>query len=146
MITGFESSDILLAIYYIVKAVNDGRPILVNEYTRIVQDKGNMRAKILLKKVFMQKDSVWRGLGVIKNSGLFVRAEYSVFDAQKIYSLKNEVKDTHVSQGCLCADVLKGKIAPTQCPFFGKACTPLAPKGPCMVSREGTCRSYYEYK
>jgi len=145
VITGFESSDILLAIYSIVKAVNSGRHILENEYTRIVQEKGNTRAKALLKKVFAQKDSVWRGLGVIKNSGLFVRAGYSEFDAQKRYSLKNEVKDTHASQGCLCADVLKGKIAPTQCPFFGKACTPQAPSGPCMVSREGTCRSYYEY-
>jgi hydrogenase expression/formation protein HypD len=149
VITGFESSDILLAIYYIVKAVNDGRPILVNEYTRIVQDKGNMRAKILLKKVFVQKDSVWRGLGVVRNSGLFVRSGYSDFDAQNRYKLKNEAKSAgsaHASHGCKCADVLKGKIAPTQCPSFGKACTPLAPKGPCMVSREGTCRSYYEYK
>ncbi|MFH0940984.1 MAG: hydrogenase formation protein HypD [Candidatus Omnitrophota bacterium] len=146
VITGFESSDILLAIYIIVKAVNCGRPILENEYARIVQVKGNMRAKALLKKAFVQKDSVWRGLGIIKNSGLFVRSGYSDFDAQKRYKLKNEVQNTHASYGCLCADVLKGKIAPTQCPFFGKSCTPLAPKGPCMVSREGTCRSYYEYK
>ncbi|OIO36736.1 MAG: hydrogenase formation protein HypD [Candidatus Omnitrophica bacterium CG1_02_44_16] len=149
VITGFESSDILFAIYRIVKAVNDRRPILENEYTRIVRNKGNTRAKALLKKAFIQKDSLWRGLGVIKNSGLFVRSVYSEFDAQKKYNLKNEVKNTRAlraARGCLCADVLKGKIAPTQCPFFGKSCTPLAPKGPCMVSREGTCRSYFEYQ
>ncbi|HSL92410.1 MAG TPA: hypothetical protein VK863_07155, partial [Candidatus Limnocylindrales bacterium] len=46
---------------------------------------------------------------------------------------------------CRCGDVLKGKIAPLQCPLFGKACTPEEPYGPCMVSSEGTCAAYFRY-
>jgi len=34
---------------------------------------------------------------------------------------------------------------PYDCAFFGKACTPENPIGPCMVSSEGTCAAYYKY-
>ena len=38
-----------------------------------------------------------------------------------------------------------GIVTPRQCPLFGKACTPLEPVGPCMVSTEGSCAAYYKY-
>lgn len=145
VITGFEPLDILLAIYRIVKAVNIHKPVLENEYSRIVDSQGNARAKKILAQCFDQKDSVWRGLGVISDSGLFLKASYKDFDAEKKFSLKKERTDAAVKRGCRCADVLKGKIAPNECRFFAKSCTPREPMGPCMVSREGTCRSYFEY-
>jgi hydrogenase expression/formation protein HypD len=48
-------------------------------------------------------------------------------------------------EGCLCGEVLKGKINPTECGLFGKTCTEQNPIGPCMVSSEGTCSAYYKY-
>ena len=145
VITGFEALDILLSIYKIVRAVNEKKPILENEYTRIVAKEGNSKAKALLKEVFEKKDGFWRGLGVIKDSELAIRYKFRAQDASVKFSLKKEQMGRGKSVACRCADVLKGKIAPAQCQFFGKACTPQAPQGPCMVSREGTCRSYYEY-
>ena len=56
-----------------------------------------------------------------------------------------EVEPTIEPKGCRCGDVLRGVITPKQCPLFGKACTPLEPVGPCMVSTEGSCAAYYKY-
>ena len=47
--------------------------------------------------------------------------------------------------GCRCGDVLKGRMAPPDCPLFGKKCTPATPVGPCMVSTEGSCAAYFKY-
>jgi hydrogenase expression/formation protein HypD len=146
VIAGFEPVDILLAVLKIVRAVNAGTPILENEYTRIVNNDGNRLAKKLLNKVFVHADSVWRGLGIIRGSGLRIRRTFGSFDAQKKFGLDEERPDESLTGACRCAEVLKGKMTPKQCPFFAKRCTPLSPKGPCMVSREGTCRSYFEYK
>jgi hydrogenase expression/formation protein HypD len=145
-VAGFEPLDILLSVFKIVKAVNAGTPLLENEYARIVKEKGNERAKELLKRVFEPRDSVWRGLGILKKSGLFLRRSYIDFDAQKKFGLQDESRDQGLTRGCRCADVLKGKIMPSACPLFAKGCTPEAPQGPCMVSREGTCRSAYEVR
>ena len=51
----------------------------------------------------------------------------------------------HANPGCRCGTVLQGKCAPSDCPLFGKVCTPLHPVGACMVSREGACSAYYLY-
>lgn len=144
-IAGFEPLDILVAVHQIVEAVNKKEVVLDNEYTRIVSHKGNLRARSLLNKVFTEAESLWRGLGVIPKSGLFLRKKYQRFDASWKFSLPVEKEVRHLT-GCLCADVLKGKITPEKCRFFGKTCQPLSPLGPCMVSREGTCRSYFEYR
>lgn len=146
VISGFEPVDILLSIYKIIKAVNEKKAILENEYERIVSKNGNNKAKALLKEVFEKKDGAWRGLGIIEKSELALRPALKTFDAVKKFGLKKEKADTKVKSGCRCADVLKGLIVPTACPFFAKACTPQSPLGPCMVSREGTCRSFFEYR
>lgn len=146
VIAGFEALDILLAVYEIIKAVNAGQSILKNEYTRIVSTNGNVKAQKLLKRVFEEEDAFWRGLGLIKKTGLGIAPAFEAWDAQKKFCLKKETGALNFSGGCKCADVLKGLIKPNECPFFGKACNPESPKGPCMVSREGTCRSYFEYR
>ncbi len=145
VIAGFEPVDILLAILKIIRAANSGKSLLGNEYTRIVTRGGNKQAQKLFRRVFIQKDSLWRGLGVIPDTGLNIKRIFRSYDAKIKFGLSDERLDKSSGRGCLCADVLKGKITPKQCPFFAKQCTPLSPKGPCMVSREGTCRSYFEY-
>jgi hydrogenase expression/formation protein HypD len=47
--------------------------------------------------------------------------------------------------GCLCGKVITGAATPHECRLFGKACTPINPIGPCMVSSEGTCQAYFKY-
>jgi hydrogenase expression/formation protein HypD len=39
--------------------------------------------------------------------------------------------------------VLRGVCVPSDCGHFGKACSPEAPLGPCMVSSEGACAAWY---
>ena len=146
VVTGFEPLDILLAIYTILQAIHLKNPILENEYKRIVRENGNQKAQILLNQVFEKHDSVWRGLGIIRNSGLALRKHFKEFDSLKRFCLKKETAGRNPKRSCLCAEVLKGKISPTQCSLFGKSCIPQSPKGPCMVSAEGTCRSFYEYQ
>ena len=41
--------------------------------------------------------------------------------------------------------VLRGIVAPSECPLFRKVCTPENPVGPCMVSSEGSCAAYFRY-
>jgi hydrogenase expression/formation protein HypD len=146
VICGFEPLDILCAIYKIIIAVNKKAAVVENAYGRVVRKEGNLRAKRLLRDVFVQKDSLWRGLGVIPGSGYFLRPAYSALDAQRVYGLKEALAKKMGRDGCVCADVLKGKKIPAACVHFGKRCTPSSPLGPCMVSREGTCRSFYDYK
>ena len=52
---------------------------------------------------------------------------------------------TQDPKGCRCGDVLRGIMAPNECPLFRKVCTPENPVGPCMVSSEGSCAAYHRY-
>jgi hydrogenase expression/formation protein HypD len=40
---------------------------------------------------------------------------------------------------------MKGLKKPSQCPHFGKKCTPENPLGAPMVSSEGACAAYYHF-
>ncbi|MFZ3264273.1 MAG: hypothetical protein WA172_09755, partial [Terriglobales bacterium] len=42
--------------------------------------------------------------------------------------------------------VLQGLKKPIDCPAFGKRCTPMNPLGAPMVSSEGACAAYYNYR
>lgn len=146
VVSGFEALDILVSLYALVKAINGGFFILENEYSRIVRQDGNLRARTLLSKVFQKEDAVWRGLGVIPSSGLSLRKRFRAWDAAVRFSLAKDSRVDPNAGGCRCADVLTGKIKPSACPLFRKKCRPEAPLGACMVSREGTCRTYYDYR
>ncbi len=37
------------------------------------------------------------------------------------------VEPTREHAGCLCGEILKGKVAPFDCPLFATACTPESP-------------------
>lgn len=100
-------------------------------------------ARQLVEQVFEPCDTTWRGLGPIAASGLSIRPEFSRFDAGARYDVP--VEPTVEPRGCRCGDVLRGAIAPSDCPLFGHACTPGHPVGPCMVSSEGSCAAHYRY-
>lgn len=143
VITGFEPVDILEGISMILDQMLKGSFSVENQYTRAVKPQGNTRAMELMNEVFTGADAGWRGLGVIPQSGLVLRPRYSSFDALARFEMPEA--DETCTQGCLCGRILRGISTPDECPLFRDACTPQNPVGPCMVSREGTCASYYKY-
>jgi len=144
VVGGFEPLDILQSILMLVKQIKAQKPRVEVQYSRVVKPDGNPRAREVVYSVFESSDSEWRGIGVIPNSGLKIRPDFSDWDAEVRFPV--EVEPTREPKGCLCGQVLQGKTKPDSCPHFGKCCTPGDPLGPCMVSSEGTCAAYFKYK
>ena len=139
VVAGFEPLDVLFAVYMILKQLRESKPRLENEYVRAVQWEGNTKAQKLLSDVFDVNDGKWRGLGTIPASKLTLKEQYATYDSLLKYNVK--VAEGIDSQpGCRCHLVVIGKIKPSECPLFMRACTPQNPVGACMVSMEGTCR------
>lgn len=143
VVTGFEALDILEAIVMLLRQRAEGRSEIEIQYKRIVKAEGNPHAIRVVERVFEPVDASWRGLGLIRQSGLAIREQYGAWDAVRKFALP--VFQSPETPGCRCGDVLKGVINPTQCPMFGKRCTPMKPVGPCMVSTEGSCAAYHRY-
>ena len=143
VITGFEPADILKGIGILAKNIKNKNYSVEIEYKRAVRKKGNEKARRLLDTVFKPCDAEWRGLGVIKRSGLKLKEEYKAFDGKKEFNVKITRSDT--AKGCICGEVLMGAKKPADCKLFGKRCAPKSPAGPCMVSSEGTCAAHYKY-
>jgi hydrogenase expression/formation protein HypD len=143
VITGFEPVDILEGVWMLLEQIESGNMEVAIQYSRGVRPEGNTRAMNLLLSVFEASDSEWRGLGTIPASGLSLRSDFSSFDTLKRFSLP-DIKSSDIS-GCGCGDILRGIKLPNDCPLFKKVCSPVNPVGPCMVSSEGTCSTYYKY-
>ncbi len=143
VITGFETLDILEGIYLLIKQIQKSEAKAEIQYRRVVKKDGNPVAMQTIDRVFRAVPARWRGLGVIPDSGLELRAEYVGMDARKKFNIP-EMEEVPI-KGCACGEVLTGKILPPDCVLFGRACTPLQPVGPCMVSHEGSCAAYYRY-
>ena len=143
VVAGFEPADILQAILMLVEQIEAEAPKLENGYPRAVISEGNEKAMRIMQEVFESVDATWRGLGVIPGSGLKIRDAFAQFDAQRAFDIT--LPDSQEPKGCACGDILTGIKTPPQCPLYKKACTPMNPIGPCMVSSEGTCAAYYRY-
>lgn len=140
VIAGFEAEHILTVIYDIVKQIKEHRSKVHNLYPNVVRNEGNVAARKLIEAYFEPGAAVWRGLGKIDGSGLYLRKEYESFDAGS-FGLDADVAR---SKNCACGAVIIGRISPNECPMFGKVCTPTSPQGPCMVSAEGACGIWYK--
>jgi hydrogenase expression/formation protein HypD len=143
VVGGFEPVDLLRALARLVAQIEAGEALLENAYERAVTPAGNPKAQAAMAEVFTDVDAEWRGLGVIPESGLKIAAAHRGLDAEASFDLA--VPDVPEPRGCACGEVLKGLKLPTDCALYRKACTPLHPVGPCMVSSEGTCAAYYRY-
>lgn len=144
VIAGFETTDIIMAIYQLLQDINRGESQVTNNYTRLVTEKGNIKALEIMSQVFEKSDGLWRGLGTLKHTGLCLKKDYETYDTVKKLGIQRAAEE--VISGCICGDILKGKAIPFQCSLFGKKCTPEKPVGACMVSEEGTCAAYYYHK
>lgn len=143
VVTGFEPVDVLQGVAMIMRQLHEGRAEIEIAYSRGVMREGNPVALAAIDEVFDTVDATWRGLGVIPGSGYAIRKEFEQFDAVKRFT--PQVEPTQDPKGCRCGDVLRGIMAPDQCPLFRTVCTPENPVGPCMVSSEGSCAAYYRY-
>lgn len=144
VVAGFEPADMMLAVRQLVAQVNDGRHEVENEFTRAVTEEGNITAQALTNRVFTLRESFeWRGLGSVPHSALKLRDEWSDFDAEKRFPLRERRIADH--KDCACGAILRGEKTPRQCPLFGTVCTPAHPIGACMVSSEGACAAELRY-
>ena len=143
VITGFEAVDVLQGIAMIMRQLHEGRAEIEIAYARGVSPEGNPVARAAIDQVFETCTATWRGLGDIPGSGYRIREEFAAYDAVRRFA--PEVEPTQEPKGCRCGDVLRGIMAPSDCPLFRRVCTPENPVGPCMVSSEGSCAAYYRY-
>lgn len=144
VVTGFEPLDILQGVHLCIKQLEEGRAEVENQYTRSVKYKGNLPAQSIIEKVFHVQSQKWRGVGEIPQSGLVLREEYAEFDAEKRFTVEN----IHPQENpeCISGLILQGIKQPLDCPAFAKICNPEHPLGATMVSSEGACAAYYQYR
>ncbi|WP_204079524.1 hydrogenase formation protein HypD [Mycobacterium riyadhense] len=144
VVTGFEPLDLLEGVRQVVDLLENGTPELRNAYPRAVTAAGNTVAQQTLADVFVVTDRQWRGIGMIPKSGWTLSPRYAQFDAE----LKFGVGHVRVSEPveCRSGEVLQGLLKPNECAAFGKSCTPRTPLGATMVSSEGACAAYYQFR
>jgi hydrogenase expression/formation protein HypD len=143
VVTGFEPLDLLEGILLTVRQLEAGRAEVENAYARAVGRDGNRAARDLVFEVFEVSDRKWRGVGSIPKSGYHLAHEYRAHDAERLFDV--EAIDTRESPLCISGQILRGLKKPSDCPAFGRQCTPQTPLGATMVSAEGACAAYYQY-
>lgn len=136
VVSGFNAEEILSSIYALVKLKGQGR--VMNLYKSVVNENKNTKASEMVNKYFEPYDAAWRGLGIVKGSGMALKSEFIKYDAGS----RELINDYSHKNGCSCGDVITGKKKPSECPLYNKICTPENPKGACMVSNEGSCFNY----
>jgi hydrogenase expression/formation protein HypD len=141
VVAGFEPVDILMAVDMLLSQLENSKPRVEIAYRRNVSPEGNRHAQETLSEVFELQPACWRGVGEVAGSGYKVCEAYKDFDAERLFEIKTA--PAKEPAGCRCGDVLRGVIKPLECPLFARVCLPERPTGPCMVSGEGACASYY---
>jgi len=144
VVTGFEPLDLLQGILSAVKQLESGKYEVENQYKRIVKETGNKEAQNIIKQVYEDGDQMWRGIGTIPDSGWQIRKEYEKYDADKKFKIT--IKEVSENAQCIAGDIMKGIKKPFQCGAYGKTCTPQNPLGAPMVSSEGACAAYYNFR
>ncbi|WP_216828475.1 hydrogenase formation protein HypD [Alkalihalobacterium elongatum] len=142
VIAGFEPVQLLSSIYKLLDLLLNEKNNIINDYTYMVTDEGNVVAQQYMKKYLQLYDEDWRGIGTIPNSGFVLKEAYQQFDAKKKF--KVAVRQPRKTK-CRCGEIIRGILEPEECVLFNKACTPTNPIGPCMVSTEGTCAAHFQF-
>ncbi len=145
VVTGFEPVDLLVGLLELVRHLEAGEYGVWNAYKRSVRPEGNPIARRHMLQVFEICDMKWRGMGLIPRSGLCLRPEFRHRDARWVF--RDLLADLRPQESplCIAGQILRGIKKPTDCPAFGRECTPQNPLGAPMVSSEGACAAYYRY-
>ena len=99
VISGFEPVDLMQSIHMLVQQIENNDPKVEIQYTRVVKTEGNVVAQQMLDEVFEPRDDWWRGLGILKDSGLKINEKYEMHDAEKMIEV--EVEPTIEPKGCI---------------------------------------------
>lgn len=144
VVAGFEPLDLLEAIHMLIAQLEAGKHEVQNQYARSVTRYGNLPAQRAVEEVFEVCDRKWRGIGCIPLSGMRINSKYAAYDAERVFGLEDSGAEE--PKECIAAQVLMGLKRPLDCPEFGARCKPELPLGAPMVSPEGACSAYYQYK
>jgi hydrogenase expression/formation protein HypD len=144
VIAGFEPVDIMQGLLHCLRQLEAGEYRVENQYQRVVREKGNPQARGLMAEMFAVVDKRWRGLGLILQSGLALNERYRHYDAAVRFPA--EIQLCADNEKCISGTILQGLAKPSACPAFGRECTPEHPLGATMVSSEGACAAYYQYR
>lgn len=166
IIAGFEGEHLLSAIRAAAKDAAEGRSGVRNLYPEAVRAEGNLKARKITDQYFGLEDDIWRGLGPVARSGYYLREAYHIYDMRDCFDhrdaadvqsamtnsspplrnagiLSGAERSEGIPDGCRCGEVILGRIDPDECPLFGTSCKPAHAAGPCMVSSEGACGTWY---
>ncbi len=94
VITGFEAIDMLIALIQILKMIKNNEPKIVNEYSRVVKQEGNKKAQLIMREVFEAIDANWRGIGLVKKSGLAISKKFQNYDSFKKFKIRNLISSS----------------------------------------------------
>lgn len=144
VVTGFEPLDLVRGVLAAVRQLESGRAEAANAYPRAVTFEGNRPAQAMIREVMEACDRAWRGIGVIPASGWRLRDSYRSFDAEERFEV-GHIRPLE-SAVCIAGEILQGRQRPPDCPAFGSECTPEHPLGATMVSSEGACAAYFNYR
>jgi hydrogenase expression/formation protein HypD len=144
VVTGFEPLDLLRGVLAAVEQLERGEARVENQYPRAVVREGNRAALRMIEEVFVVADRSWRGLGEIPGSGYVLSPAYSAHDADAVFPASGPAASE--PEECRAGLVLQGRLRPPDCPEFGVRCTPEHPLGATMVSSEGACAAYFQYR
>ena len=145
VVGGFEPVDLLEAISMLVAQLEEGRAEVENQYARSVNYEGNLAAQKNHARGVRGFGSQMARHRVHCGERLYGCARnIAAFDAERVF----DVEDLRAEEPkeCISALVLQGLKKPVDCPAFGKRCTPMNPLGAPMVSTEGACAAYYQYR
>ena len=145
VVTGFEPLDVLEGIRRVAAASSrTGRAELENAYPRAVTAEGNPAAQAVVARGLRDLRPHLAGHRRDPESGWRLAPEYPEFDAEPRF----DVRGIRTEESALCrsGEVLQGLIKPFQCEAFGDECTPRRPLGAPMVSSEGACAAYYQFR
>ncbi len=145
-VAGFSADSLLAATYSVLRQLIEKKLFLDNCYTQVVKPEGNQKARQLLQSAFSIVDAPWRGIGIIPQSGYQLNDQFAAHNARlhfSEYADDARKRAGAMPAGCDCAQVVLGRIKPTECRLYGNACVPRNPIGPCMVSDEGACRIWW---
>jgi hydrogenase expression/formation protein HypD len=144
VVTGFEPLDLLRGVLAAVEQLERGEARVENRYPRAVVREGNPAARRMIEQVFVVCDRSWRGIGEIPGSGYALSPAYSAHDADRLFAASEA--SAKEPEECRAGLVLQGRLRPPECPEFGRRCTPEHPLGATMVSSEGACAAYFQYR
>jgi hydrogenase expression/formation protein HypD len=143
VIAGFTPVDILSALQQVLAAVEKGETRVMNAYGRVAKENGNEAALAMLDDVFDLVPGVWRGITSVDGTAYSLKEKYQYLNAESTFDCTPPYEPRPTPPGCQCHRIMLGEILPTECNLFKTKCSPEGPYGPCMVSLEGTCHTWY---